>query len=60
MNQIKLSFNMIGFMEIFKIYHEEQQLPVKYCDQKVFNIAKNPKYPRYQYGSASMVYYLLD
>ena len=51
---------MIGFMEIFKIYHEEQQLPVKYCDQKVFNIAKNPKYPRYQYGSASMVYYLLD
>ena len=32
---------------------------LKFCD-KAFNIAKNPKYDRYQSGVASMVYKCFD
>ena len=32
----------------------------KILHDKAFNIAKNPKYDRYQYGLASMVYKFFD
>ena len=45
---------MTWLMEILKILLEEQLL-IKYCMIKSFNIAKNPKDDAYQRGLASMV-----
>ena len=57
---MKLVFNMTWLMEILRIYLEEQQW-MKYCViNKVFDIAKNPKYDGHQRGLASMVYKVFD
>ena len=58
MNQMKLVVNMIWLVEILKIKVEEQLL-IKYCTIKIFNIAKNLKYDGYQRRLASMVYKFL-
>ena len=42
---------MLWHMEILKIQQEDNVLR-----NKTFNIAKNPKYDRYQKGLASMIY----
>ena len=47
MNQTKLVFSMIWFMEIFNIQQKEQASD-KVLRDKAFNITKNPKYDRYQ------------
>ena len=53
-------------IEILKIQQEEQLLREafkgrdKVLRDKAFNIAKNPKYDRYQRGLASMVYNFFD
>ena len=53
-------------MEILKIQQEEQLLREafkrrdKVLRDKAFNIAKNPKYDRYQRGLTSMVYNFFD
>ena len=49
---------MLCFMEILKIYLEEQPL-IKYCVIKYLKyIAKNRKYDEHQRGHASMIYKL--
>ena len=50
---------MVWLMEILKIQQEEQLL-IKSFRHKSFNIAKNPKYDRYQRRLASMVYKFFD
>ena len=61
MNLIKLVFSMIWLMKILKI---QKKYIYIYSDKvlrdKVFNIAKNPKYDEYQRGIASMVYKFFD
>ena len=42
-------------MEILMIYLAEQTAADKALHHKAFNIAKNPKYDRYQSGLVSMV-----
>ena len=41
----KLAFNML--VKILRIYQEGQLIDKVFCD-KAFNIAKTPKYDRYQ------------
>ena len=41
-------------------YRTFKDLPKRTASGKVFNIAKNPKYDRYQSGIASMVYKFFD
>ena len=45
-------------MEILKIYQEE--VSDNLLHDKAFNIAKNPRYDRYQRGLLSMVYNFFD
>ena len=54
---MKPASNIIWLMEILRIYLEERLL-IKYCI--ICNIAKNPKYDRYQRGLNSMIYNLFD
>ena len=58
MNQIKLVFNMTWLMEILDL--TRRTVSDKILRDKAFNIAKNPKYDRYQRGLASMVYKFFD
>ena len=46
---------MIWLMEILKIY-QKRAVSDKVWRDKAFNIAKNPKYDKYQKGLVSMVY----
>ena len=55
----KACFNMTWLMEILKTWLEEQLL-IKYCIDKAFNIAKNSKYDGCQCGLTSMVYKFFD
>ena len=50
---------MIWLIQIFKDFPRRTALDEVLHD-KAFNIAKNPKYDRYQRGLASMVYKLFD
>ena len=59
MNKIKLAFSMIWLIQIFKDLPRRTALDEVLHD-KTFNIAKNPKYDRYQRGLASMVYKIFD
>ena len=59
MNKIKLAFSMIWLIQIFKDLPRRTALDEVLHD-KAFNIAKNPKYDRYQRGLASMVYKIFD
>ena len=59
MNCIKLVFNMMWFMEILKIWIEEQLL-INYYAKKDLKMLKILKYDRYQGGLASVVYKYFD
>ena len=59
-NYIKLAFNMTWLMEILRIYLPIRTASDKVLHDKVFNIAKNLKYDRYQRGLAPMVYKMFD
>ena len=59
MNLRKLVFNMIWHMKIFKDL-VRRTASDKVLRDKAFNIAKNPKYDRYQRGLASMIYKFFD
>ena len=50
---------MTWFMEILKICLEKKLLIKVLCDD-AFNIAKNPRYDRYQRGLTLMVYKFFD
>ena len=50
---------MTWFMEILKICLEKKLLIKVLCDDE-FNIAKNPRYDRYQRGLTLMVYKFFD
>ena len=50
---------MIWLMEILKI-QQKRTASDKVLRDKAFNIAKNPKYDRYQRGLTSMVYTFFD
>ena len=54
MTQINLVFNMVWHMGILKI--QQESASDKVLRDKVFNIAKNPKYDKYQRGLSSTVY----
>ena len=57
--QIQIIFNMTWFMEILKICLEKKLLIKVLCND-AFNIAKNPRYDRYQRGLTLMVYKFFD
>ena len=57
--QVKVVFNMIWVMEIFKDT-ARRTASDKVLRDKAFNIAKTPKYNGYQRGLASMVYKFFD